>query len=419
MHDTRKRPASDINGDEAVQAPDEGHGRAVRILTFTTLFPNAINPHHGVFVENRLRQLLGSGQVSARVVAPVPWFPSRIPLFGRYADMANVPLREERHRILVDHPRYLVVPKVGMHVAPIFLFLSARRHIRKMMDDGFEFDLIDSHYCYPDGVAAVMLGRHFSKPVTITARGTDVNLIADHPIPRRMIRWAGSRADGVISVCEALRTRLSEIGVSGDKVRVMRNGVDLELFRPLPDRVGLRKRLGLNQFILLSVGHLIRRKGHDLVIRALVDLPEARLLIAGGGPEQAALQGLSKRLQVADRVQFLGVVPHGELVDYYNAADVLVLASSREGWANVLLESMACGTPVVASNVWGTPEVVAAPEAGLLMQERNPRALARAVQTLRDRLPDRRDTRAYACQFGWDPTTASQVELFRSIVGNA
>jgi glycosyltransferase involved in cell wall biosynthesis len=125
---------------------------------------------------------------------------------------------------------------------------------------------------------------------------------------------------------------------------------------------------------------------------------------------------LAARLGVADRVRLLGQRPHHELAALYGAADVMVLASSREGWANVLLESMACGTPVVASPIWGNPEVVRAPEAGLIAAENTPRALGEAVRTLFATMPDRAATRTYAEGFSWDETTAGQVALFRRVI---
>ena len=167
---------------------------------------------------------------------------------------------------------------------------------------------------------------------------------------------------------------------------------------------------------MLSVGWLDPRKAHDIPIRALAELPDVRLMIAGTGPELNNLQALATQCGVADRVTFLGSIAQTALAQYYNAADMLVLASSREGWANVLLESMACGTPVIASNVWGTPEVVNAPEAGLLMPERTPASLAASVRLLRANYPDHSATRRYAERFSWDDTTQGQLDLFQQVI---
>jgi len=195
----------------------------------------------------------------------------------------------------------------------------------------------------------------------------------------------------------------------------LRNGVDLVLFRPV-DREDWRPRLGFRRTTLLSVGNLVPLKGHDLTIRALRLLPEMDLVLIGAGPERAALGALARELNVGDRVTFAGTMAQEDLRHYYGAADALVLASSREGWANVLLESMACGTPVVASNVGGTPEVVAAPQAGVTMAERTPEALARAVRRLFAHAPDRGATRRYAEGFGWRATTEGQLELFGRVL---
>jgi hypothetical protein len=149
----------------------------MKLLTFSTLFPNAVHPSHGIFVETRLRYLMASGKVESRVVAPVPWFPSGNPRFGRYADYARVPAEEQRHGIQISHPRYMLLPKIGMQVAPWLLARSVKAQIGRIIDEGYDFDVLDAHYFYPDGVAAVMLGKYFNKPVVITARGTDINLI--------------------------------------------------------------------------------------------------------------------------------------------------------------------------------------------------------------------------------------------------
>jgi glycosyltransferase involved in cell wall biosynthesis len=388
----------------------------IRLLTFTTLYPNAMQPHHGIFVEQRLRHLLAGGGVESRVLAPVPWFPVAAPLFGRYGKYARIPRLEQRDGIEVRHPRYPLIPKVGMSVAPVLLAHAVAPAVRQLIDEGYDFDVIDAHYFYPDGVAAAMLAKRFGKPFVVTARGTDINLIPRYRLPRRMIRWAAERAAHIITVCQALKDTLVELDVSANKITVLRNGVDLDRFRPT-ERREWRQRLGLRNTTLLSVGHLIKRKGHDIVIRALPQLPDTQLLIAGDGEEMDALVRLARDSGVADRVVFLGTVPQENLRYYYSAADVLVLASSREGWANVLLEAMACGTPVIASNVWGTPEVVAAPEAGVLMMQRTPQALVEAFQRLFATYPDRDATRRYAEQFSWDATTSGQKRLYDQITG--
>ena len=381
----------------------------MKILTFSTLFPNTEKPGHGIFVETRLRHLVASGKVESRVVAPVPWFPSSSPRFGNYAQMAKVPREEVRHGLRVAHPRYPVLPKVGMSVAPLLLAQAVKPAIARIIDEGYDFDLIDAHYFYPDGVAAAMLGRYFNKPLAITARGSDITLLTQYALPRRMIRWAARRADAVITVCNALRDEVVGLGIDAARVTSLRNGVDLNLFRPV-------ERQDNGEFTLLTVGHLVPVKAQELIIGALPLLAGVRLVVAGDGPNRRMLEELARQLKVHDRVQFLGAVPQAQLRAQYGAADALVLASSREGWANVLLESMACGTPVVASRVYGTPEVVASPEAGVLMAERTPRGVADAVNALRANYPERAATRRYAERFSWDDTTAGQLRLFEGIL---
>ncbi|WP_312549670.1 glycosyltransferase family 4 protein [Massilia sp.] len=381
----------------------------MKILTFSTLFPNSEKPGHGIFVETRLRHLVASGRVESRVVAPIPWFPSTNPRFGNYARFAKAPRHEVRHGIAVAHPRYPVLPKVGMSIAPFLLAQAVKPAIGRLIDEGFDFDLIDAHYFYPDGVAAAMLARHFNKPLVITARGSDITLFPGYALPRRQILWAARRADAVITVCNALRDEVVAMGIDADRVVSLRNGVDLQLFRPT-------ERAANPMFTLLAVGHLVPVKAQDLIIGALTLLPDVRLVLAGDGPDRAKLENLARELKVLDRVSFLGAVPQAQLRAHYGAADALVLSSSREGWANVLLEAMACGTPVVASRVYGTPEVVAAPEAGVLMRERSYQGVADAVTLLRANYPDRAATRRYAERFSWDDTTEGQIRLFDEVL---
>lgn len=386
----------------------------MRILTFTTLFPNSIQSHHGIFTETTLKHQLATDEIRATVVAPVPWFPSKNPLFGRYGSFADIPHVEQRIGVDVHHPRYYLPPKIGMTIAPFLLAKAAIPVMKKIAaKDGF--DVIDAHYFYPDGVAAVLLGMYFKKPVVVSALGTDINLIPKYRLPRSMIKWAGRRTSSMITVCEALKREMVDLGMSADKIFPLRNGVDLGLFFPM-DKAISRAQLGIDGFTILSVGHLDVRKGHDRTISALRYLPDVRLIIVGGGADKTKLLNLAIQAGVQDRVRFVPPTSQVQLRSYYSACDALVLASSREGWANVLLESMACGTPVVASNVWGTPEVIQAQEAGVLVEDNSPRGIADGVQHLRRNYPLRTATRAYAEKFSWSETTAGQLRLFRQAI---
>src|SRR6516165_5019345 len=227
----------------------------LQILTFTTLCPSQVRPQHGIFVETHLRKLVERGVVGASVMAPCRWFPLASPWFGRQ------PREEIRHGRHVDHPRYPQLPKIGMSVAPLAIFTALLPVLRRLLRGGRDFDLIDAHYFYPDGVAAVLLGRALGRPVVVTARGSDLNVIAEYAAPRRWIHWSARRADGLVAVSRGLKRRLVALGVVEERVRVLRNGVDLALFQPT-DRDTARRALGLTRPTILAVGNLVGLKRH-------------------------------------------------------------------------------------------------------------------------------------------------------------
>jgi len=392
----------------------------MRVLTVTSLYPNAAQPNHAVFVENRMRRVHETGEAEITVVAPTPWFPSKNKVFGSYAVHAAVPKTETRFGIRIDHPRYAMIPKIGMQSQPVLYLRALRRAVAKLIEETGPFDLIDAHYFYPDGVAASRLASELGIPFTCTARGTDVNQIPMiSEFGRAAVLDVARRAATSITVCEALRQELIELGADGSKIRTLRNGVDLENFHPPTEpRDALKQKYGVpvDASLVVSVGGLVERKGHHLTIDAVAELEGVYLLIAGSGAEHGALEARIEGLGVADRIRLMGALPHQELADFFGAADISVLASSREGWANVLLESMACGTPVVATSVWGTPEVVAAPEAGLLAMERDAPTLRTQIDALLNALPDRTATRTYAEKFSWDDTIEGVVDVFKAAV---
>lgn len=391
------------------------HQAPIRTLLFSTLYPSSVRPGHGIFVETRLRELLGSGRVQTKVVAPVPWFFSSHARFGSYARMASTPLRETYQGVDVQHPRYFIPPKVGMSIAPFTLAMGAVSAVQRLLDEGFDFDLIDAHYYYPDGVAAALLSRYFKRPLVITARGSDINLVPDYLIPRKLIQWAASKAFASVGVSAALTGAMSRLGLATSKLITMRNGIDLVRFKPMP-KAEARKVLGWAAVpTLISVGHLIEDKGHHIAIEALSQLENFNLVIVGEGPERQALERLATRRDVHLRVAFTGRIEQKDLPVYYSAADILVLPSSREGWPNVLLEAMACGTPVIATDVGGVAEIVTTDVAGRRLQTRSSDELVSAVKSLLGCYPNRLAVRTHAESFSWQSTTAAQMGLFESI----
>ncbi len=393
--------------------------RHVRTVLFSTLFPNAARPMHGIFVETRLRELLKTGQIETRVVAPVPWFPFTAERWGDYARMARCPAHELRNGIEVVHPRYFLPPKVGMTLAPFLLALGAAPSLRRLRASGFDFDVIDAHYYYPDGVAAAILGACFKTPVTVTARGTDINLIPSFHWPRKMLQWAGSRASASIGVSAALVERMRALAFDPGTLHVMRNGVDLDRFQPSEPQA-MRQALGIHGApVLLAVGNLQVHKGQRLLIDALAQVrrqhPGAVALIVGEGPDEGFLRAQASALGLHDAVRFVGMVPNQDLPQWYSAADMLVLASSREGWPNVLLEAMACGTPVVASDVGGVREIVQTAVAGRVVAQPSATTLADAIDGVLRAGTDRAAVRAYAQQFSWERTSQDQLALFQTL----
>ncbi len=388
----------------------------IDLLTYTSLYPNSIQTRHGIFIENRTRQLIASGKLTSRVLSPVPWFPLKSELFGSYREFAQIPDKEQRFGIDITHPRYPLIPKIGMSLAPLLMAIATYRTARSLLREK-PFQLIDAHYFYPDGVAAALLGKWLGCPVVISARGTDINLFPDYLLPRKMIVWAANNAGAIITVCQSLKDKLVDLGVSEQKITVLSNGVDAQLFQP-GNKIALRKQHNINQPTLLFAGNLIPLKGVDLIIQALTALPDYALIIIGEGPEKNNLEQLATKLQVTDRITFIKNINQAQLVDYYTMADALLLPSSREGCPNVLLEALSCGTPVITTAVGGCPDIVADPVAGLLVDQRTPDALVSAIKHLFANMPTTQSIRNYAQRFSWTPIIKQQLEIYQSVINS-
>lgn len=372
--------------------------RRLRVLVFTIVFPNPRQPLHGTFVLERIRHLAAIADI--HVVAPVPWFRS-IQGTGNPPPIAPI--------LSVRRPRFWYVPKLLPALRGCFLFLSTARDIRRLRAS-FDFDLIDAHFAYPDGFAAILLGRWFNRPVCITLRGTIVQW-SRRPLGRWLCDRALRHAQQVIAVAQSLAERARQGGVPESRIETIANGVDSERFR-LRERAAARKSLGLTEDgqLLVSVGHISPRKGFHRVISSLPRVveayPQVQLAIVGGkGAEQdnsAELHALARELGLTDRILFPGAQAPDRVALWLAAADAFVLASDYEGCPNVVLEAMACGRPVVATKVGDIERMV--PEfAGILFNDPEDRpALAESMIAVLSRNWDDQRIHDHVATRSWD-----------------
>jgi teichuronic acid biosynthesis glycosyltransferase TuaC len=386
----------------------------MRILTFTSLFPNSLAPNFGIFVQQRISHLADRGN-QIQVVAPVPYAPKflRATSAGR---MTSLPSMETIGTLTVHHPRYALVPKISMPLHGFLMYLGCRGTVRRLHDE-CQFDCIDAHYIFPDGLAAVLLGNGLGVPVTLTARGSDIHTFPSFASIRPQIRWTLRNAAGVTAVSQSLAERMLALEPSLNMGNVVGNGVDGERFFP-EDRAAARRKLGLGERekVVLSVAALKHVKGPDLLVRAAALLqkstPDCRIIFAGKGPELEALRRLALRLDCAGSITFAGEVDNQQLRHYYSAADVSCLPSRNEGWPNVVLESLACGIPVVATRVGSVPEILNRPELGIIVDP-TVEGIHSGLRTALGRSWSPENLVAYAHTRTWDNVAAGMEEFLR------
>ena len=385
----------------------------LRVLTLSTLFPNAARPTLGLFVARQTLGLAARDDVELRVVAPVgvPVWP--VSLHPHYRALAELPGEADWHGLVVHHPRYRVWP--GLTPAGTAARLAGALLPKlRLLRTHFAFDLIDAEFFWPDGPAAMRLAAALGVPFSIKARGSDIHFWGHQPGIGEQIVAAGRAADGLLAVSGALRDEMAELGMPAERIRVHHTGIDLERFRPV-DRAAAKAALHVAGPLLVCAGALIERKGQAIAIRALAALDDATLMLVGDGPDRAELERLARRLGVADRLRFLGSRPHEELAGLLAAADVVVQPSGYEGIANVWIEALACGTPVVTCDVGGARDAIDRPEAGRLV-ERSSEAFAAAISELLAAPPAQEAVRASATRFSWARNSA---ELFDHLSGIA
>lgn len=342
----------------------------MKILVITNLFPNTQETVRGAFNRQQIVEL--SRLCDVKVVAPLPLHYNR-----------QIPEIEVIDGIEVYHPRYFMTPKVGRSLYGFFFFLSLINKV-KTIQNTFDFDLIYATWAYPDGFGSYLISKVLKKPIIIKTHGSDINMYARYYLRRKMIAHALANSNAVIAVSNALKDRLVAIGVPHHKVVTVTNGIDNTLFRPLPQNT-CRRDLALpeNIKIVLFIGNLVPVKGVRFLIEAfsrLSGLKDEHLVLLGDGDEKAELVKMAERLHLADRIQFVGRQPHDVIPLWMNACDVFCLPSINEGCPNVILEALACGKPVVATDAGGIPEIITSDKQGIIVPAKNTDALARALE---------------------------------------
>jgi teichuronic acid biosynthesis glycosyltransferase TuaC len=318
-------------------------GERVRILTYTSLFPNSERPIQGVFVYQRIVHVSQRMGNEVQVISPVPYFP-RWFRWTRWNRSGQIPLEERTADLIVYHPRYPLLPKISMIFHGLLMFLGTLRTALRLHSEK-SFDCIDAHFVYPDGFAAVLLGKLLKVPVIVSARGTDINLYPSFKLIRPMIRWTLRHSAGLIAVSASLREVMLELGARPDHLRVIGNGIDLNRFHPV-DPKEARRHLGLPEKgqVIASVGSLIPGKGLHFLIPAVAKIAsrfdDLRLYILGEGDYRSKLEQLIRECNAEAQIFLVGSVPNEKLRFWFSAANVSCLVSSREGWANVLQDGL-------------------------------------------------------------------------------
>jgi len=385
------------------------------VLTLSTLYPNAAKPGFGGFVARSMAALAARGDWRVSVIAPIgapPFAP------GRYAELAEAATDGLENGVQVYRPRFTLIPKVGARLNPSMIARSVLPLARRLHAE-VPFDLIEAQFFYPDGPAAARIASALGIPLSIKARGGDIHYWGAQGHALRRMREAAEHSAGLLAVSEALRRDMIALGLPGDKIAVHYTGLDRIRFRPMANDEARARiaALGLpaNAPLLVSVGALTPGKGQRLAVHALVELPGVHLALVGAGPEENNLRKLVARTGLGDRVHFLGQVAHDILPALLSAADAMVLPSASEGLANAWIEALACGTPLVISDVGGAREVVTRPDAGRLVA-RDPKAIATAVRELLADPPAPEAVAQSAARFSWEANAAVLAAYYERLV---
>ncbi|WDA40227.1 glycosyltransferase [Erythrobacter sp. BLCC-B19] len=387
------------------------------VLALSTLYPNPVNPRFGTFVARSLEALAKRGDWRVTLVNPIGLPPLAL---GRYRPLADLPARAEEGGITVHRPHFTLIPRIGARrnaaaIARAVLPLVEQIHAETPID------VLDAQFFFPDGPAAAAIARKTGLPLSIKARGSDISFWGEQGFARAQMLDAARTATGLLAVSRDLAGQMAAMGMAAEKITVHYTGLDRDRFRPLDHtqlRTQLSRELGFampdSAPLLACVGALIERKGQAIAIRALRDIPGARLVLIGKGEDESLLRALAASEGVADRVYFAGSVDHDLMPLLLSAADVMVLPTVSEGLANAWVEALACGTPVVTSDVGGARELIACDTAGRLVA-RNPAAVAAGINAVLNAPPPREAVAALTEHFSWEANAAALAAHYETL----
>lgn len=387
----------------------------LRVLTLSTLYPNGHQPRLGLFVERQTRGLAARGGVEVQVVAPVglPLWP--LSLHPHYRPLTRLPAREQWNGLAVHRPRFRVWPVLNVAGSGAALARALLPFLHDLRTH-FPFDVIDAEFFWPDGVAAARVAKVLGVPFSVKARGSDIYHWGDQAGIGEQILEAAHEADGLLAVSRSLKDEMVARLMPAGKIEVHHTGVDLERFRPA-DRQNVKAALGIDGPLIATVGALIERKGQSFAIEALALMPGATLVLAGDGPDRAALEKQARALGVEKRVRFIGSTAPEEVARLLAAADLMMLPTRAEGIANVWVEALASGTPVVTCEAGGAREVIDRPEAGRIVAREGAALAAAATELLADP-PDPHQVRKAAERFSWERNARELHEHLLVCAGN-
>ena len=388
----------------------------MKVLSISHMFPNNINPNNGIFVKERIKYI--SKKIELKVVAPLPYFPMNH-LLNKYGGTNKVKKKENFDTLSVYHPKYFCIPKFFKFLDGYFYYFSTNDFFYRSIDAN-NIDLLDFHWVYPDAFAGLKWAKRFNKKIVITIRGNESICYFEKSLRKKMLINTLKSVDHVIAVSTDMKDKVvNEYGIDEAKVTVISNGIDNQKFYVI-DKDEARRlcNLELDKKYILSLGRLSHEKGLEYLFKAFSTLNnnDIILVVVGDGPLKGKLKKMAHDLNIADSIRFVGSVSHEDTYKWYNAADVYCLPSLWEGCPNTVIESLACGTPVVTTQVGGIPDLVPTEDYGFLVHAGDEVSLSKALEKALNRDWDRSHIADFGRQNTWDQVADRVIEVFKKVL---